>query len=44
MDCGSHSKVLPSGVGSERQRSWVYDLIRRTRLLKRLGAPLAWLW
>lgn len=31
-------------AGSERPRSWVYDLIRRTRLLKRLGAPLAWLW
>lgn len=31
-------------AGSERPRSWVYDLIRRTRLLKRLGAPLAWMW
>ena len=31
-------------AGQEKPRSWVYALIRRTRLLKRLTAPVAWVW
>ncbi|MGO4735289.1 ABC transporter permease [Bosea sp. 2KB_26] len=31
-------------AGQEKPRSWVYALIRRTRLLKRLTWPFAWLW
>jgi NitT/TauT family transport system permease protein len=29
-------------AGQEKPRSWVYALIRRTRLLKRLTAPVTW--
>jgi NitT/TauT family transport system permease protein len=29
---------------AERPRSWVYSLIRRTRVLKGLAAPIAWAW
>ena len=31
-------------ASQQRPRSWVYDLIRHTRLMKRLIAPLAWIW
>ncbi|WNJ90942.1 ABC transporter permease subunit [Bosea sp. 685] len=31
-------------AGQLKPRSWVYGLIRRTRLLKYLSAPFAWLW
>lgn len=31
-------------AGQEKPRSWVYSLIQRTRLLKRLMRPLAWAW
>ncbi|WP_454813061.1 ABC transporter permease [Labrys neptuniae] len=31
-------------ASQQRPRSWVYDLIRHTRLVKRLIAPLAWIW
>lgn len=31
-------------AGQEKPRSWVYSLIRRTRLVKHLSAPLAWVW
>ncbi|MGE7469294.1 ABC transporter permease [Bosea sp. NPDC003192] len=30
-------------AGQQKPRSWVHSLARRTRLLKRLTAPLAWL-
>jgi NitT/TauT family transport system permease protein len=30
-------------AGQQKPRSWVHGLVRRTRLLKRLTAPLAWL-
>ncbi len=30
-------------ASANRPRSWVYDLFRRTRLLKRLLAPVSWL-
>jgi len=31
-------------ASQQRPRSWVYELIRRTRAGKRLLRPLAWLW
>lgn len=31
-------------ASQQRPHSWVYDLIRHTRLMKRLIAPLAWAW
>jgi len=31
-------------ASQQKPRSWVYDLLRRTRLVKTLGAPLAWGW
>ena len=31
-------------AGQEKPRSWVYELIRRTRLVKHLTAPFAWGW
>jgi NitT/TauT family transport system permease protein len=31
-------------AGQEKPQSWMYDLIRRTRLAKRLTAPFAWAW
>lgn len=31
-------------AGQEKPHSWVYGLIRRTRLLKHLSAPIAWAW
>ncbi len=31
-------------ASQQKPRSWVYDLLRRTRLVKSLGAPLAWGW
>jgi NitT/TauT family transport system permease protein len=31
-------------AGADRPRSWVYELIRHTRLLKRLTLPLGWVW
>ncbi|WP_100963720.1 ABC transporter permease subunit [Bosea sp. FBZP-16] len=30
-------------AGQRKPRSWVHELVRRTRLFKRLTAPLAWL-
>ena len=30
-------------AAQQRPQSWVYDLVRRTRLLRRLWGPLAWL-
>ncbi|WP_414470960.1 ABC transporter permease [Microvirga sp. M2] len=30
-------------AAQQRPRSWVYDLVRRTRLVKRAGAPVRWL-
>ncbi|HEX8049552.1 ABC transporter permease [Rhizobium sp.] len=31
-------------AGQEKPRSWVYSLIQRTRLLKSLLGPFAWVW
>ncbi len=31
-------------AGQQKPRSWVYGLIRRTRLVKRLSAPFGWAW
>ncbi|MEI5680144.1 MULTISPECIES: ABC transporter permease [unclassified Mesorhizobium] len=31
-------------ASQEKPRSWVYDLLRRTRLVKTIGVPLAWGW
>jgi NitT/TauT family transport system permease protein len=31
-------------AGQQRPRSWLYGLIRRTRLIKRLTAPFGWAW
>ncbi|CTP82786.1 sulfonate ABC transporter permease [Xanthomonas translucens pv. arrhenatheri] len=31
-------------ASQDKPQSWLYDLLRRTRLAKRLVAPLAWLW
>ena len=31
-------------AGKQKPRSWVYALIRRTRWIKRLTAPLGWVW
>ncbi|UNP29923.1 ABC transporter permease [Lysobacter gummosus] len=31
-------------AGQQRPRSWVYEVARRTRLVKRALRPLAWLW
>lgn len=31
-------------AGHEKPRSWAYDLLRRTRLVKTLGAPFAAIW
>ncbi|WND81003.1 ABC transporter permease subunit [Lysobacter capsici] len=31
-------------AGQQRPASWVYDMARRTRLLKRALRPIAWLW
>ena len=31
-------------AGQRKPRSWLYGLIRRTRLIKRLTAPFGWAW
>ncbi|MDQ0468116.1 ABC transporter permease [Labrys wisconsinensis] len=31
-------------ASQQRPDSWVYDLLQRTQLLKRVSAPLAWAW
>ncbi|BCG87514.1 sulfonate ABC transporter permease [Mesorhizobium sp. 113-3-9] len=31
-------------AGQEKPRSWVYDILRRARLLHTVGLPIAWLW
>jgi NitT/TauT family transport system permease protein len=31
-------------AGQQKPRSWVFALVRRTRLVKRISAPLAWVW
>jgi NitT/TauT family transport system permease protein len=31
-------------ASQDKPQSWLYDLLRRTRLAKRLVAPLAWVW
>lgn len=31
-------------AGQEKPRSWVYDMLRRARLLQTAGLPIAWLW
>ncbi|QND55421.1 ABC transporter permease [Mesorhizobium huakuii] len=31
-------------AGQEKPRSWVYDILRRARLLQTVGLPVAWLW
>ncbi|MFC6839294.1 ABC transporter permease [Xanthomonas theicola] len=31
-------------ASQDKPQSWLYDLLRRTRLAKRLVAPLAWAW
>lgn len=31
-------------AGQEKPRSWVYDILRRARLLQTVGLPIAWLW
>ncbi|KRB22840.1 MULTISPECIES: ABC transporter permease [Mesorhizobium] len=31
-------------AGQEKPRSWVYDILRRARLLQTVGLPIVWLW
>ncbi|WP_045767447.1 ABC transporter permease [Xanthomonas albilineans] len=31
-------------ASQNKPQSWLYDLLRRTRLVKRLAAPLSWAW
>lgn len=31
-------------ASQDRPRSWVYALVRRTRLMKRVAAPAVWVW
>ncbi|UVK46061.1 ABC transporter permease subunit [Mesorhizobium sp. AR07] len=31
-------------AGQEKPRSWVYNVLRRTRLIKTVGLPVAWIW